>query len=427
MILIKNGHLIDPQSHFEADGHVIIDGKKIKEIIQEKPAPEDAGFDKVIDAAGMIVAPGLIDVHTHFRDPGATHKEDIHTGTKAAIAGGFTTVICMANTIPVVDNVDILTDILQRAKEKPIHVLQSAAISKKFQGKELTDFKALIEAGATGFTDDGIPLRDGDFVRKAMEEAVKYHVPLSFHEEDPAFIGNPGVNAGPVAEQLGLTGAPAESEEVLVKRDCQLALETGAHIQIQHISSAGSLDIVREAKAKGAHVTAEVTPHHFSLNEEAVLKHGTLAKMNPPLRTEADRLAMIEALKDGTIDMIATDHAPHAPEEKNRTVFTQAPSGIIGLETSLALGITNLVKPGYLTMMELLEKMTINPAQLYQLPYGCIQEGKDADLVIFNPEEAWVVERFQSKSCNSPFVGETLYGKVHQTICGGKLLLEAEN
>lgn len=422
MLLIKNCHIIDPSSHLEMDGHLMIEGKKIKKILTKQQLTEETGFEQVIDAAGMTAAPGLIDVHTHFRDPGATHKEDIHTGTRAAIAGGFTTVICMANTIPVVDNVEILTDILKRAKEEPIHVLQSAAISKGFQGKELTDFRALIEAGATGFTDDGIPLQDGDFVRKAMEKAVKYQVPLSFHEEDPSLIGNPGINPGPAAEQLGLTGAPAESEEVLVKRDCQLALETGAQIQIQHISSAGSLDIIREAKAKGTHVTAEVTPHHFSLNEEAVWKHGTLAKMNPPLRTEADRLAMIEALKDGTIDMIATDHAPHAPEEKDRP-FTQAPSGIIGLETSLALGITNLVRPGCLTMMELLEKMTVNPAKLYQLPYGTLQEGRDADIVIFDPEEAWEVKKFQSRSCNSPFLGETLYGKVHYTICGGKLLL----
>ncbi len=423
MILIKNSRIIDPARKLDLEGYLILDGTKIKTVGEGQADLPESAFEQVIDAAGRIAAPGLIDVHTHFRDPGATHKEDLHTGTRAAIAGGFTSVVCMANTIPVVDQADVLRDILKRAEQEPIHIYQSAAISKKFQGKELTDFGALIRAGATGFTDDGIPLLDEAFVRRAMQEAVRYDVPLSFHEEDPSLIGNPGVHAGAVAKRLGLRGAPSESEEVLVERDCRLALETGARVQIQHISSAGSVAIVREAKKKGAHVTAEVTPHHFSLTEDAVLRHGTLAKMNPPLRTEKDRLALIEALRDGTIDMIATDHAPHAPWEKETEQFTQAPSGIIGLETSLALGITNLVRPGYLSLTELLEKMTVNPAKLYGLPAGSLREGAAADIVLIDPEKKWTVTEFQSKSSNSPFLGETLYGKAEHTICSGKLLL----
>ena len=281
--------------------------------------------------------------------------------------------------------------------------------------------KALAAAGACGFTDDGIPLKNAAFLYDAMEKAAEIGLPISLHEEDPSFIKNNGINHGPVSEQLGIYGSPSIAEESLVARDCLLALRSGAHVVIQHISSGRSVEIVRMYKALGAKLHAEATPHHFTLTEDAVLKYGTLAKMNPPLRTEADRQAIITGLADGTIDIIATDHAPHSPEEKGRSI-TGAPSGIIGLETALALGITSLVRPGHLTLMQLLEKMTVNPADLYHLPSGRIEIGKAADLVLFDPEECWTPTEYLSMSSNSPFTGWKLYGKVKYTICGGDVI-----
>ena len=279
----------------------------------------------------------------------------------------------------------------------------------------------LAAAGACGFTDDGIPLKNAAFLYKAMEEAKALDLPISLHEEDPAFIETNGINHGPVSDALGIYGSPSIAEESLVARDCLLALRSGAQVVIQHISSGQSVELVRTFKAMGANLHAEATPHHFTLTDEAVLKYGSLAKMNPPLRTENDRLAIIEGLKDGTIDLIATDHAPHSTEEKSRPI-TQTPSGIIGLETSLALGITSLVRPGHLTLSQLIEKMTINPASLYHLPCGSVAEGKSADLVLFDPNEKWTPETYASKSSNSPFTGWELYGKVKYTICDGKIV-----
>ena len=281
--------------------------------------------------------------------------------------------------------------------------------------------KELAAAGACGFTDDGIPLKNAAFLYKAMEEAKALDLPISLHEEDPAFIETNGINHGPVSDALGIYGSPSIAEESLVARDCLLALRSGAQVVIQHISSGQSVELVRTFKAMGANLHAEATPHHFTLTDEAVLKYGALAKMNPPLRTENDRLAIIEGLKDGTIDLIATDHAPHSTEEKSRPI-TQTPSGIIGLETSLALGITSLVRPGHLTLSQLIEKMTINPASLYHLPCGSVTEGKSADLVLFDPNEKWTPETYASKSSNSPFTGWELYGKVKYTICDGKIV-----
>ena len=266
--------------------------------------------------------------------------------------------------------------------------------------------------GAEGF---GYCKDTADAAAKAL------NVPISLHEEDPAFIRNNGINHGKVSDELGIYGSPSIAEESLVARDCLLALRSGADVVIQHISSGVSVELVRTYKKLGANLHAEATPHHFSLTEDAVLEHGTLAKMNPPLRTEKDRQQIIAGLADGTIDLIATDHAPHSAEEKSRPI-TEAPSGIIGLETSLALGITNLVKPGHLTMLQLLEKMTVNPAKLYHLPYGTIQEGADADFVLFDPDETWTPTEYASKSSNSPFTGKELTGKVKYTICGGKIV-----
>ncbi|SET58730.1 dihydroorotase [[Clostridium] polysaccharolyticum] len=420
MILIKNGTLVRPECMKTEQKSIVIENGKIKEIGE---GYEDADFEQVIDAKGMMVAPGLIDVHVHYRDPGFTYKEDVITGANAAKKGGFTTIITMANTKPAVDNVETLAYLLEKGKETGIHVIPAAAISKDLKGKELVKMEELKAHGAIGFTDDGMSLMDEKLVVEAMKEAKRLQVPLSFHEEDPYFIENSGVNKGAVSEKLGLGGASAIAEDILVARDGMLAFETGCTINIQHISSRHSVALVKLYKEMGASVFAEAAPHHFSLDETAVLEHGTLAKMNPPLRTKEDQQAIIEGLKDGTIDIIATDHAPHSKEEKEKP-FTEAPSGIIGLETSLALGITNLVKKGHLTIEELIAKMTLNPAKLYRLDYGTLEPGKCADVVIFNPDEQWTVDSFVSKASNSPFLGATLTGKVHYTICKGDVVYQ---
>lgn len=421
-MLIKNGFLINPSTNTEELTDIRIENG----IICEIGKLERKGQEDVLDITGLTIAPGLIDTHIHFRDPGFTYKEDLHTGSLAAAKGGFTSVICMANTKPVVDNVETLTDILDRSKTEDIRIYQTSSITKGLSGKEMNDLEALKHAGACGFTDDGIPIMDASLCYKAMLEAARLDMPISLHEEDPAFISENGINHGIASEHLGIGGSPALAEDVMVSRDCMLALHSGAKTVIQHISSENSVGLVRNAKSLGADVHAEATPHHFTLTDEAVIQHGSLAKMNPPLRTEADRLAIIEGLKDGTIDLIATDHAPHSAQEKAAEPMWKSPSGIIGLETSLGLGITSLVKPGHLTLIQLLEKMTCNPAALYKLPGGRIEINAPADFVIFNPEEEWVVDEFASKSNNSPFVGAKLFGKIHYTICGGKIIYKAE-
>lgn len=419
-MLIKNGFLIDPASDTERLVDLRITDGLIQTLADAGTLTPENGEDE-LDAAGLMISPGLVDTHIHFRDPGFTYKEDLHTGSLAAAAGGFTSVICMANTSPVIDSVPVLKELMEREALEDIHIFQAAAVSCGLKGAEMTSMKELAAAGACGFTDDGIPLKNAAFLYKAMEEAKALDLPISLHEEDPAFIETNGINHGPVSDALGIYGSPSIAEESLVARDCLLALRSGAQVVIQHISSGQSVELVRTFKAMGANLHAEATPHHFTLTDEAVLKYGSLAKMNPPLRTEKDRLAIIEGLKDGTIDLIATDHAPHSTEEKSRPI-TQTPSGIIGLETSLALGITSLVRPGHLTLSQLIEKMTINPANLYHLPCGSVTEGKAADLVLFDPNEKWIPETYASKSSNSPFTGWELYGKVKYTICDGKIV-----
>ncbi len=417
-MILKNGLIMDPGTNasYKADLH-IRDGV----IAKIGPDLSAAPGEECLDAEGFVIAPGLIDTHTHFRDPGFPHKETLHTGALAAARGGFTSVICMANTSPAVDSVPVLQDILERAKQEDIRVFQAGTVSQGLKGQVMTDMPTLKEAGACGFTDDGIPITNAAFCYEAMKAAGALGVPISLHEEDPALIRNNGINHGEVSRQMGLYGSPSIAEESLVARDCMLALRSGAHVVIQHISSGYSVELVRSFRAMGAKLHAEATPHHFTLTEDAVLIHGTLAKMNPPLRTEKDRQAILRGLSDGTIDIIATDHAPHSAAEKEKP-FPDAPSGIIGLETALALGITSLVRPGHLTLMQLLEKMTINPARLYRLPYGIIKQDSPADLVIFNPEEPWIPDSYHSLSSNSPFTGSKLYGKVKYTLCSGRIV-----
>lgn len=417
MILIKNGRVIDPVTNTDEVMDVLVDGSQIIKTGTNLQAEQA----DVIDAAGLVVAPGLVDTHVHFRDPGFTQKEDIFTGAAAAARGGFTTVVCMANTKPVVDNVETLLQNQKKGEQTGIHVLQAAAITHDLKGSRMTDMDALADAGAAGFTDDGIPIMDEALLVDAMMKARDLDLPISLHEEDPLFIAQPGVHQGEISRQLNYGGASRTAEDVMVARDCMLALHTKAPVCIQHISSGNAVELVRLAKKLGADIHAEATPHHFTLTDEAVLKYGTLARMNPPLRTEEDRLAIIEGLKDGTIDMIVTDHAPHTTEEKAREL-AKAPSGITGLETSLGLGLLSLVEPGHLTLLQLMACMSKNPAEFYRMVPGSITEGAPADLVIFGEKERWTVDRYASKATNSPFTGWELPGRVHYTICAGKIV-----
>lgn len=420
MILIRNGRVVDPVTETDGIMDVLIDGSMI---VKTGKGLQPSGA-QVLEASGLVVAPGLMDAHVHFREPGFTYKEDILTGAAAAARGGFTTVVCMANTNPAVDNLKTLQEVQKKGESAGIHVLQAAAVSRGLKGQELVDMEALADAGALGFTDDGIPLTDEKILLKAMEKAYELGLPIALHEEDPALISAPGVHQGEVSRKLGYGGAPRAAEDVMVARDCMLALHTGASVCIQHISSKNSVELVRTAKKMGADIHAEATPHHFTLTDEAVLKYGTMARMNPPVRTEEDRKAIICGLKDGTIDMIVTDHAPHSAQEKAKAL-ADAPSGIIGLETSLGLGIRSLVEPGHLTLMELMACMSKNPAEFYRMLPGSITEDAPADLVIFGEGEHWTADRFVSKASNSPFAGWELPGKVHYTICAGRIVYQA--
>ena len=430
MLLIKNGTIVDPVENTLYRADLQIAEGKITRIIREgeaAPAQTQEHINieetETIDAAGLLIAPGLADTHVHFREPGFTHKEDITTGAAAAARGGFTEIVLMANTRPCVDNKETLAYVLAKGKNTGIHIQSCANVTKGMGGKELVDMEELSLSGAAGFTDDGIPLVDEKLVREAMERAAALRKPISFHEEDPALITNNGINSGRAAAHFGIKGSPREAEINLARRDIALARLTGAEVVIQHISAKETVALLRQAKAEGICVHGEATPHHFTLTQEAVIEKGTLAKMNPPLREEEDRLAIIRGIQDGTIDLIATDHAPHSREEKEKPV-TEAPSGIIGLETALSLGIRELVGKGYLDMPQLIERMSTAPCKLYGLPGGRIEEGARASLVLFHPGERWTVGGFLSRSANSPFIGENLPGVVYYTICDGKVVYE---
>ena len=421
MLLIKNGRVMDPKTGFDKVADILIEGKKIIKIGQDLQV-SDA---KVIDASGLVVAPGLVDIHVHFREPGQTHKEDIHTGALAAAAGGFTTVVMMANTNPTISTVETLKEVLDSASRENIHIKSVATITENFDGKHLTDFQGLLAAGAVGFSDDGIPLTNAGIVRQALVEARNNDTFISLHEEDPNLNGILGFNEHIAKEHFHICGATGVAEYSMIARDVMIAYDAKAHVHIQHLSKAESVKVVEFAQKLGAQVTAEAAPQHFSKTEALLLTKGSNAKMNPPLRLESDRLAVIEGLKSGVISVIATDHAPHHADEKNVADITQAPSGMTGLETSLSLGLTYLVDAGHLSLMGLLEKMTINPAQLYGFDAGFIDQDGPADLTIFDPEaDRLVTDHFASKAGNSPFVGEKLKGQVKFTICDGEVVFE---
>lgn len=417
--LIKNGRLVNPAGRSGALDILIKDGK-----VEQIAAGIEGGADRIIDAKGCIVAPGFVDVHVHFRDPGQTWKEDIYTGAASAAAGGYTSVVMMANTIPAVDCPEVIKAMLDKGSETAIKVYACANVTMGMKGESLVDMQAMKEAGAVGFTDDGKPIMNAALTEQAMEQAAVLKMPISFHEEDPQYISTPGYNKGAASEHYGIGGADRMAEISMIERDIELALKTGADIDIQHISTKEGVDLVRKARIKASNIHAEATPHHFTLTEEAAIKYGAMAKMNPPLRTEEDRQAIIQGLADGTIEMIATDHAPHSAEEKAKGL-TEAPSGIIGLETALALANMVLVDGGYMNEEQLMERMSLNPARLYGLDAGIISEGSDADIVIYDPAEKWIAGNYASKSSNTPFTGQELKGRVRYTICRGEIAYEA--
>jgi len=428
---ILNVRLVNPYTDYDGICDIQIEDGKIKKISSQESQDSaenttESGTNEgevIIDGSGLICAPGLMDVHVHFRDPGFTYKEDIYSGARVAASGGFTNVVLMANTNPHVDNRETIEYVLNKGRETGINVYTVANVTKDSKGKELVDFELMSSLGAAGFSDDGIPIMDAELLRKAFMKAKELRLPVSLHEEDPSLITYNGINAGKISDMLGIGGSPREAEISMIKRDIQIAAETGADIDIQHISTKEGVELVREARKQYPNIHAEATPHHFSMTEDAVIEFGTNAKMNPPLREEADRQAIIKGLKDGTIEIIATDHAPHSAEEKAKEI-TSAPSGILGLETALSLGITNLVDKGYLSINELIDRMTTGPARLYGMEgrTGSVEEGREADLVIFDINESYKVKGSKSRSSNSPFIGMTLKGKVKYTICKGRIV-----
>lgn len=419
-MIIKGGRVIDPLSKTDEILDIRIEKGTIIEIekdIDERKFPGE----EIIDARGKVLVPGLVDVHVHFRDPGQTYKEDLESGSQAAIAGGFTSVVQMANTSPKIDDKEKIIDHYKKARDLPLKVYTVSALTRNFSDLELVDMEENFKAGALAFTDDGIPNRNSKLIVDAMNRAKKLGAIISFHEEDPSLIEQNGINHSEVSEKLNIYGSPTIAETSFIARDVAMAIYTGAKISIQHISTGLGVDFVKFGKSMGANIYAEVTPHHLALNDSALLKYGTLAKMNPPLRSEEDRLRIIEGIKEGTIEIIATDHAPHSPEEKAKEI-TKAPSGIIGLETSFSICYENLVLSGEISLMKLIELMSTNPAKIYGLEGGEIAVGKLADLAIIDLESEYKIEKFKSKSSNSPFAGKNLRGEVLYTISEGKVV-----
>jgi len=416
-LLIRGGRVIDPGRGFDAEADVLVHDGRIAAVAPTVPS---AGHE-VIEGHGLVVAPGLVDMHVHLRDPGQTHKEDIATGTRAAARGGYSAVACMANTSPPVDHPVVVEYLHSRAREiGACRVHPIGAITKGLQGKELAPIAGLASAGAVALSDDGAAVPDAGLLRRAMGYANMVGLPIIEHCEDPSLSGGGVIHDGTHAAALGLAGIPAESEAVIVARDLLLAEATGARLHIAHVSTRASVRLLREARRRGVLVTAEVTPHHLVLTDADIGDFDTNRKMNPPLRSADDVAALREALADGTIDVVATDHAPHAPEEK-RVEFDRAPFGVIGLETALGIVLTHLVDPGILTLPEAIRRMSTRPAQLLGVPGGRLEPGQPADLVVIDLRRRWMVraEEFASRSRNTPFDGWTLEGRAVLTMMGG--------
>jgi dihydroorotase len=417
-LLVKNGRLLDPAAGVDAILDLLIADGRISRTGRALSAPAGA---ETIDATGKVVCPGFIDIHTHLREPGFEYKETIASGTRAAAAGGFTAICCMANTFPVNDNRAVTDYILAKAKvEGVVRVYPIGAVTKNLDGTQLAEMAELAEAGCVAFSDDGKCVMNAQLYRRAMEYALPFGTPIVSHAEDEHLAHDGVMNEGLVSTELGLTGQPAAAEEVMVARDIVLAEVTGAHVHIAHISTAGTVRMVREARARGVHVTCEVTPHHLLLTDEAVRSWDPYTKMAPPLRGKRDVDALLEALDDGTIDGIATDHAPHALSDKEDE-FAEAANGIVGLETAVSVLLDRLVRPGLVDLPTLVTRLSSGPARLFNLPGGSLAPGAPADLTILDLEKPWTVDpaRFRSRSRNTPFAGWTGAGAPWMTIVGG--------
>ena len=425
-LLITGGRVVDPASGIDALLDVYIEEGIVKKIADGLKSALSGNDVTVIDAAGKIVAPGLVDMHCHLREPGQEYKEDIESGTRSAAKGGFTSVACMPNTSPVLDNAPMIEYVKNKAKSVgSVHVYPIGAVSQGLKGELLAEIGDMKASGAVAISDDGRPVANPQLMRHAMEYADMFGMLVISHCEDMNLVAGGSMNEGIVSTRLGLKGIPNAAEDVQIARDLILARETGKRIHIAHVSTAGGVEMIRQAKKAGIAVTAETCPHYFTLTEEAVEGFNTNAKMNPPLRTQQDVDAIIAGLQDGTIDAIATDHAPHHVDEKN-VEFGVALNGIVGFETALALGVTYLVKPKHLTLEQLLKKMTCNPAEILNISAGQLAEGQAADVVIFSMDEAYRVDvrSFASKSKNSPYDGYEVYGRVDCTIVDGKVMYQ---
>ena len=424
-LLIRQGRLVDPVGGIGGVMDILIEDGKVAVIGSNINEPGA----KLIDASGMVVCAGLVDMHVHLREPGFEYKETVETGALAAARGGFSSIACMPNTSPAVDSPEQIDFLKGKAAAAcGVHVWPIGAVTRGQKGQALTDFEALKAAGAVALSDDGVPVQNANLMRDALILAHRQELTVLSHCEDADMVKNYAVNEGRVSRQLRLEGRPAIAEEIMVARDAMLAEETGGAVHICHISTAKSVGLVRRYKRKGVQIPCETCPQYFSLTEDEILAQGSLARVNPPLRTRADVDAVIEGLKDGTIDAIATDHAPHSAEEKARPL-TEAPSGMVGLETALAVTLTYLYHTGELGLSDILRKMTINPACILRLPTkGRLSIGADGDVVIFDPEEEWTVdpERFASKGRNTPFAGRTLKGRVKYTVVGGEVIYQAQ-